>query len=378
MTQQRAVVGAGAPVRAGILGGGFMGGVHGRAIRAARGEIAGLASSTAQRSAEAAARIGAARVMTAEELFADPDIEVVHVCTPNSSHAEYASRALAAGKHVVCEKPIGATLDEAERMAEAARASGLVTAVPFVNRFHALTREIRDRLAADPRAVTTVVGCYLQDWLLDAADDDWRVDAATGGASRAFGDIGSHLVDLLEFTTGERITGIRARTGRLHQTRAGRPVDTEDTVAAVVTLSGGGLGTLTVSQVAPGRKNALSLEIATPQASYRFEQENPETLWIGRRRGSETLLRDPDQLHADGRRLSTVPAGHALGYQDAFDAFVADAYAVIRGEQRPGLPTFEDGLRAARVTDAVLVSAREGRDVELSVGKELSVGEDRP
>ncbi|MBI5159956.1 MAG: Gfo/Idh/MocA family oxidoreductase [Micrococcales bacterium] len=353
------------PLRAGILGGGFMGDVHGRAIRAARSVVAGLASSTPESTAVAASRIGAERALTPDELLADPSIEVVHVCTPNATHAEYAARALAAGKHVVCEKPIGTTLAEAERMAEAARASGLVTAVPFVNRFHPLTREARDRLAEDPGAVTTVLGSYLQDWLLEQGDDDWRVDATTGGPSRAFGDIGSHLVDLLEFTTGERIVSLRAVTGRLHATRAGRAVATEDTVAAVITLSGGGIGTLTVSQVAPGRKNALALEIAKPTASYRFEQEDPEVLWVGRRRGSELLLRDPDQLHADGRRLSIVPAGHALGYQNAFDAFVADAYAVIRGEQRPGLPTFEDGLRAARVTDAVLASAREARDVPI-------------
>lgn len=364
MTHAASTPAAGA-IRAGILGGGFMGDVHGRAIRAARATIAGVASSTPERTAEAAERIGAERAMTADELLADPSIDVVHVCTPNASHADYASRALAASKHVVCEKPIGTTLAEAERMAEAARASGLVAAVPFVNRFHALTREIRDRIAEGSGPVTTGVGVYLQDWLLENGDDDWRVDAATGGASRAFGDIGSHLVDLLEFTTGERITSLRAHTGRLHATRAGHPVDTEDTVAAVVTLSGGGIGTLTVSQVAPGRKNALTLEIATPAESFRFEQEDPEVLWIGRRRGSETLLRDPDRLHADGRRLSIVPAGHALGYQNAFDAFVADAYAAIRGKVRPGLPTFEDGLRAARVTDAVLTSARESRDVDL-------------
>lgn len=356
---------AGIPLRAGILGGGFMGEVHGRAIRAARGTIAGLASSTPERSAAAAERIGAERAMTADELLADPSITVVHVCTPNATHAEYASRALAAGKHVICEKPIGATLAEAERMADEARASGLVTAVPFINRFYPLARETRDRLAEDAGAVTTVVGSYLQDWLLEDGDDDWRVDAAVGGASRAFGDIGSHLVDLLEFTTGERIVSIRARTGRLHATRAGHPVDTEDTVAAVVTLTRGGLGTLTVSQVAPGRKNALALEVAKPQASFRFEQEDPERIWIGRRVGSEQLRRDPAQLHADGARLSIVPAGHALGYQNAFDAFVADVYAVIGGEDRPGLPTFDDGLRAARVTDAVLTSAREGIDIDV-------------
>lgn len=350
-------------LRAGIIGGGFMGEVHARSVRAARATLAAVASSTPERGVEAATRLGAQRALTVDELLADPDIDVVHVCTPNASHADYSERALAAGKHVVCEKPIGSTLAEAERMAQVARDSGLVTAVPFINRFYPLVRETRDRLAADPAAVTTVAGSYLQDWLADPTADNWRVDAAAGGASRAFGDIGSHLVDIIEFVTGERITSIRSHTRTVHPERAGKPVTTEDLVAAVVTLSGGGLGTLLVSQVAPGRKNALVIEVAKARESIRFEQENPERIWIGRLSGSELLQRDPGQLGAEAQRLSIVPGGHGLGYQNAFEAFVADAYAAILGDRPDGLPDFDDGLRAARITEAVLESARTGVDV---------------
>ena len=353
-----------ARLRAGIIGGGFMGEVHSRSIRAARARVDAVASSSPERGREAAEAFGAERSLTVDELLVDPDIDVVHVCTPNASHADYAIRALEAGKHVVCEKPIATTVADAERMAEAARASGLVTAVPFVYRFHPMARETRDRIAVsgDGR-ILTVQGAYLQDWLLGQDDSNWRVSSEAGGASRAFADIGSHLVDFIEFVTGTRIVSLRAHTRTVFGERAGASVATEDLVAAVVEFDGGGVGTLLVSQVAPGRKNGLVVEVATPADSFRFEQENPELLWVGRRVGSMLVPRDPEQLGADAARLSIVPSGHPLGYQNAFDAFVADAYAAIGGDRRVGLPDFEDGLRAARITQAVLDSARSGADV---------------
>lgn len=339
--------------------------VHARSIRSARGFVAALASSTPERTREAAARHGASRAASVDEILDDPHIDVVHICTPNASHADYAERALEAGKHVICEKPIGRTVEEAQRMADLAKRSGLVAAVPFINRFYPLAREARDRLRADAGPVTSVMGSYLQDWMLSPATDNWRVDSAIGGESRAFGDIGSHLVDLIEFITGEQITSLRAHTSVVNPERSGRRVETEDLAAAVVTFQGGGLGTLMVSQTAPGRKNALTVEVAKSNESLRFEQESPDSIWIGRSQGSEVLPRDAERLGEDARRLSILPAGHALGYQNAFDAFVADAYATIAGENRPGLPTFEDGLRAARITKAVIESARTGRDVQL-------------
>jgi predicted dehydrogenase len=114
-----------------------------------------------------------------------------------------------------------------------------------------------------------------------------------------------------------------------------------------------------VSQVSPGRKNRLWFEIDASEASLAFDQESPEQLWVGARDRQEIVLRDPARLSAPAARYATLPAGHAQGYGDAFDAFVADTYAAIRGKAAPdGLPTFHDGLRAARITEAVLASAR--------------------
>ena len=120
-------------------------------------------------------------------------------------------------------------------------------------------------------------------------------------------------------------------------------------------------------------KNALTIEWHAADASYRFEQERPDELWVGARAGSRLLQRDPETLSPDAARLSTVPGGHPMGYQDAFDAFVADAYAAIAGDAPEGLPTFHDGLRAAVLTDAVLRSAASGEWIDTTAAARRSV-----
>ncbi|WP_331714624.1 Gfo/Idh/MocA family protein [Auraticoccus cholistanensis] len=351
----------------GVVGGGFMARVHSRAARSAGARLVSVTSSSPERSAAAAAELGFERsAASLAELLDDEAVEVVHVCTPNALHAEQVEAVLASGRHVVCEKPLATRVADAEALVTAATAAGAVATIPFVYRFYPLVREARARFAAGGSGrISTVVGSYLQDWLLTAEDDNWRVDAAAGGASRAFGDIGSHLVDLLEFVTGDRIVALSASTSRLYDERGGTPVQTEDAVALTLRTAGGAIGSLVVSQVAPGRKNRLQLEVAAAEQSLCLDTEQPETVWLGRRSGSLLLPRDADQLSSDAARLCTVPAGHPMGYQDAFDAFAADTYAAVRGDVPEGLPRFEDGLRAGRITQAVLDSAATGSWVQL-------------
>lgn len=357
------VIAPASTLRVGIIGGGFMAAVHSRAARAAGGSLVAGASSSPERGREAARRLGIADAFDrVEDLLADASVDVVHVCTPNSTHAAIARMALDAGKHVICEKPLATTSADAADLADLAAARGLVAAVPFVYRFHPMAREARARVAGgDLGRLVSVQGTYLQDWLARPQDDDWRVDPVRGGASRAFADIGSHLVDLVEFVVGERIVRLSARTRTVHDRRGGAAVATEDLAAVVVEFSGGAVGTIFVSQVAPGHKNGLVVEVAGTEASIRFEQERPEQLWIGGVEASAVVERDAERLAPDAARLSIVPAGHPMGYQDAFNAFVSDAYgAIATGHGPDGLPTFDDGLRAVRVTDAVLASAASG------------------
>jgi predicted dehydrogenase len=265
---------------------------------------------------------------------------------------------------------------DAEKLASRARAAGVTATVPFVYRYHPMVREARARVAqGELGTLLTIQGGYLQDWLLSKADDDWRVDASQGGPSRAFADIGSHLCDLIEFVTGDRIVRLAATKRTVFNERAtNRDIATEDAVALVVETASGAIGTLLVSQVAPGRKNSLTFELSGSSESIRFDQENPETLWLGRRSGTQLLSREPGQLSADAARLALVPAGHPLGYQDAFNAFVADSYSAIAGGSPEGLPTFDDGLRAVQVTEAVLESAATGTWAQLGTPAYATTG----
>ncbi|MGO1518347.1 MAG: Gfo/Idh/MocA family protein [Arthrobacter sp.] len=359
-----------APLKVGIVGGGFMASTHARAARTAGAEVVTLMSSDPDRSSEAAAKLGIPHASSSIEELLDR-VDVVHVCSPNAVHAAQARAALNAGKHVVCEKPLATGREEAGELAELAARTGLTATVPFVYRFHPMARQARHQ-AADGGIgrLLTVRGNYLQDWMLCDQETNWRVDPVSGGPSRAFGDIGSHLVDLLEFVSGERIARVNARLGIAHPTRGGEVVETEDSAVCIVEMAGGAIGSLMVSQVDAGRKNALMLEIAGTRGSVVFDQEHPDELWLGGRAGSTILARDAPQLVPDAQRLSTVPAGHPMGYREAFTAFIADTYDHIAGGSPAGLPTFADGLRASMITDAVLASAATGQWVDVSAASD--------
>ncbi|MGZ6696186.1 MAG: Gfo/Idh/MocA family protein [Solirubrobacteraceae bacterium] len=341
-------------LRAAVAGTGFIGPVHARAARLAGARLVGVAASTPERSAAAAAALGAERADTAEALAIAPDVDVLHVCTPNALHVPLVRAALAAGKHVVCEKPLAGTGEEAQALLAAAEDAGRVATVPFAYRYNPVVFEARARVAAGALgALRLVHGGYLQDWLAQPGDSSWRVGE---GPSRAFADIGSHWCDLFEFVCGERIGRVLARFATVVEGRGD-----EDAATVLLETADGVIGTMLVSQVSPGRKNHLHLECAFAHASVRFEEQWPETLWVGRRTGTETVWRDPETLHPAAARVATVPAGHPQGYADGFATFVADTYAAIRTGVLPdGTPTFADGVRAARVVDAVVASAAAG------------------
>lgn len=263
------------PLRAAIVGTGFVGAVHAHAVRAAGGTVVGVAASTPERSRAAAQRLGAEKAYEgAEALVEDEAVDVVHVCTPNHLHEDLAQRALKAGKHVICEKPLAVDAEGAQRLADLAADAKVCAAVPFAYRYYPTVHEARHRIATgESGAVYLIHGTYLQDWLLTAEDDNWRVDADLGGASRAFADIGSHWCDLAEFVTGHRLTRLSARTAtavpeRLRDAGRGafapgngdgvlRPVSTEDAVVMQFETDGGALGAAVLSQISAGRKNRL-------------------------------------------------------------------------------------------------------------------------
>jgi predicted dehydrogenase len=389
-----------APLRVAIAGAGMVARLHLDAARRAGARVVGVCASTPERGKAAAERFGVERAYeSAQELAAADGVDVVHICTPNSSHYALADLALRSGKHVVCEKPLATNVRDAEALARTARDSGLIGAVPFVYRYHPMAAEARARVQrGDLGPVRLIHGHYLQDWLSGAADNNWRVDPALGGPSRAFADIGSHWCDLVEWVTGHRISELIGETQTVVAQRAvtsaetfsipaadggdpGSPgelvdVDTEDAVQVLFRTDRGAAGTLTVSQVSPGRKNRLWFEVDGAGASMTFDQENPESLFFGSRTGNADLLRDPALLSPEAARLSVLPAGHPMGYADCFAGFVAQVYDAVRmktampapgsGAYPWGFPSFTDAARGVQLTDAVLMSARSRSWIEVS------------
>jgi predicted dehydrogenase len=356
-------------LRAGIIGAGFIATVHAQAIRNSGHELFAIASSSLESAELAAAKLNITKVFaTWQDLVASSDIDVVHICTPNELHAEIAVAAARANKHVVCEKPISVNLTEAAQIEAEVSKQGVGFAVPFAYRFYPIVREMRARVQnGEAGPVHLIHGNYLQDWLAEPTSTNWRVDSTSGGESRAFADVGTHWCDLMEYVTGDRISRLIANTAKAYQTRNGHNVQTEDIATILFETASGATGTLTVSQVSFGRKNQLLLEVDGSKASYTFNQEQPDSLFVGGRNSNQIIMRGNDTLSSeDGKRLSHLPSGHPQGYQDAFNDFIADAYESFQGRAVEGVPNLQDGLRAAVLIEAVLSSAKTGTWVNVA------------
>jgi predicted dehydrogenase len=357
--------------RSGLIGAGMIAEVHARAVRSAGGVVAAVVHPSRDVAEAAALRFGAERALTGlDELLSLDDLDVVHVCTPNDLHAPFTQQVIAAGKHVICEKPLATDEADARAVMAAADAAGLVNAVPFVYRFYPTVRDARGRVRSGAAGdIRLIHGSYLQDWLAHADDDNWRVDPRRGGASRAFADIGVHWCDLVEFTTGHRIRRLTARMLTVHPSRNGATaVATEDAAGVIFDTDHGALGTMVISQVTHGRKNRLWFSIDGDASSMSFDQELPDSLWVGGRDVNTVVMRGSQDADPSAARYNVLPPGHPQGYQDSFTSFVRDVYARIDGEEVDGLPTFADGVRAATLTAAVLESAGSGSWVEVPSG----------
>jgi predicted dehydrogenase len=347
-------------LRAGVIGSGFIARVHTRAIRDSGHLVVGIASSSKDSAQRAADELSIDIAFASwQELIASDQVDVIHICTPNEYHAEMAIAAAKANKHIVCEKPIAISSSEALEIQSEVLGNDVGFAVPYAYRFYSVVREIRTRIQnGEAGAIHLMHGVYLQDWLAAPESNNWRVDSTAGGISRAFADIGTHWCDLVEFISGDRITALIANTSVAYETRGGKKVQTEDIASVLFETANGATGSLTASQVSFGSKNKLQIELDGSKASYTFNQEQPEALFVGGQRANQIVVRGEETLTAsDAKRLSFVPSGHPQGYQDAFNAFVADAYASFQGEVRAGVPGLIDGLRSSALIEAVMESA---------------------
>jgi len=379
-------------IKVGLVGAGFVGPAHVEAVRRlGYVEVAALAGRSPSR---ARSQADALHIPIAygdyRELLADPEISVIHNCTPNYLHHEINAAALRAGKHVISEKPLAMTAQEARDLVRIAEETGLVNAVNFNYRYYPIPQEMRAMISAGKLGrVRLVHGVYLQDWLFYETDYNWRLLPEQAGASRAVADIGSHWCDLAQHLVGSCITHVFAQLETIIPVRK-RPkgevatfagpqadawteirINTEDYATVLIRFENGAVGTFTVSQISAGRKNRLYIEIDGSEASVAWNQEKPNELWIGYRdRPNEVLLRDPSLLSEAARPYAHLPGGHNEAWADGLKNMMINIYSFIRQgkdprKDVPGFPTFRDGLVENLIVDAILESNRSGKWVEV-------------
>jgi predicted dehydrogenase len=301
-----------------------------------------------------------------------------------------AKAALHKGIHVVCEKPLAMTIREAEELVRLADRTGLVNAVHFNIRYYPLIRHMKEtRENGGLGEIYSVIGSYLQDWLFYDTDYNWRLEADKSGESKAIADIGSHLMDLLEYITGLRIVEVMADFSTIHKNRkkplkpietySGKllkpedyldvPIHTEDYASVLLRFDNGHKGVVTVSQVSAGRKNRLSLEVAGSGQTFSWCSETPNELWIGRRdQPNQVLMRDPSLVEAESRKIIAFPGGHNEGFPDTSKQIFREIYSDIRKghpSQEPSYPTFRDGLRELVLCERIIESNKKQKWVKV-------------
>ncbi|MBV9445361.1 MAG: Gfo/Idh/MocA family oxidoreductase [Streptosporangiaceae bacterium] len=362
----------------GLVGYAFMGAAHSHAWRTAprvfdlplRPAMVALCGRSAAAVEEAAARYGWTGAETDwRELIKRDDIQLVDICTPGDLHAEIAIAALEAGKHVLCEKPLANTLTEASAMAEvAARAAAHgVRAMTGFNYRRVPAIAFARKLVTDGRVgqIRHVRATYLQDWLVDPSFPlTWRLRRERAG-SGALGDLGAHIVDLVHYLTGDRITGVSAAMATFTDERplpdgpGAGPVTVDDAALFLARLGNGALASFEATRFATGRKNQLRIELNGDRGSLVFDLERPNELWF--------FSRDDDPATAGFRRILVTepdhpylsawwPPGHVLGWDATFVHEVRDLVCAIADGTDPA-PSFQDGLGVQCVLSSVEKSA---------------------
>lgn len=359
-------------IGAGIVGVGKIGRAHAAAIKEI--DCARLAAIAVRDSVHAASLASALQVprfySDFRDLIADPAIDIVHVCTPNSSHHEICKSAILAGKAVLCEKPLAISSGESEELVELSLARNVLTAVNFLYRHFPAVGKLRDIIRRGCLgSIYAVYGNYLQDWLLDDTDYDWRIDSSLGGPSRAMADIGSHWCDLAQFLTGQRITAVCAdlvtflpvRKRKLSGAGADSGdsscgnacesinVDTEDYGSVLLQFSKGTHGCLTVSQVSAGGKSGPNIRVDGSKGSAQWDYSEPGTI----------LMRNRDEPE---RKLAV--SGSAQSRADAQRRMIESFYDAFRGmNSGKDMATYAEFCHAhyiVRVIEAMLASSKSG------------------
>ncbi|MEA3326714.1 MAG: Gfo/Idh/MocA family oxidoreductase [Chloroflexota bacterium] len=378
--------------KVGVIGIGFIGPAHIEGIRRQGFEVVAIAEATQELAEKAAERLLVPKAYGDwKDLIADPEIDVVHIASPNFLHFTHAKAALEAGKHVICEKPLAMTAEESGELVRLAESKDLVNAVNFNIRFYPLVYDAKARIKAGELGdqIYIIQGSYLQDWLLLDTDWNWRLEPELGGELRAVADIGSHWMDLVTFITGTRIISvfadfqtflpIRRKPKKKIDTFGGKieidmeyeekPIYTEDYASILFKFENGARGVMTVSQVSSGRKNRLFFEINGSDSSLIWDSEIPNQMTVGHRfEPNQLIIKDPSLMKDAAQWTASYPGGHAEGFPDTFKQLQRAVYRyIVKGDYKAekDFPTFRDGHNNILVDEAILKSAKENRWVDV-------------
>lgn len=378
-------------IKAAIVGAGFIGPAHLEAIRRIGDvDVVALCDHSLEDAQKKARQLNIPFAYgDVAELLQHPGLQVVHNCTPNHLHASINRQVILAGKHIFSEKPLCINAEEARELLALATDKGVVNGVSFVYRQFAMVQQAASLVRSGSTGrVFATHGSYLQDWMVQQTDFNWRTDAKIGGISRAVADIGSHWCDTVQFVTGQLITEVMAdfaivwpvrHAPRQQKATFGaasgtadydeKQIDTEDYANVLLRFADGSRGSLTVSQVSAGRKNRLHFELNGSEHSVAWDQEVPQQLWLGYRAKPNAILSDdPSLMSGDVAASAHFPGGHIEGWPDAFKNMLSRFYHDVRqGYPEMGhYATFREGAQIMLIIEAMIQSHREQRWVKVA------------
>lgn len=375
-----------APIRLGMVGGGsdaFIGGVHRIASRIDDHYrlVAGALSSTPERAQKSGRELGLAddriyddfNAMADAESAREDGIEAVAIVTPNHVHYAVAKAFLERGIHVICDKPLTSTLEDAEKLVAVAEKSNALFVLTHNYTGYPMIRQAREMIAnGDLGSLRVIQVEYAQDWLSEEQDfkqAEWRTDPARSGAGGSTGDIGTHAFNLAAFVTGLELDSLSADIQAFVD---GRQVD--DNAHVMMRYKSGARGMLWCSQVAPGNENALRLRVYGEKGGLEWAQEDPNYLWYTPLGESKRLItRNGAGAGASAARVSRVPPGHPEGYLEGFANIYSEAAKAIVAKRTHSsvdedvtFPTVQDGLLGVKFIDAcVQSSAKNAQWIEI-------------